>query len=168
MGYTTDFQGRFDLDRPLTPAQVKYLQSFSRTRRMKRDADKVSVLPDADREAVGLPVGLDGAYYVGSQRDYGQNRTADVIDYNSPPTGQPGLWCHWTPTDDGTAIEWDGGEKFYHYVEWIEYLVEHFLKPWGYVVNGQVEWNGEDRDDIGRIVVHDNKVSSQDGEIVYH
>ena len=39
-------------------------------------------------------------------------RGPDVKDYNRPPQGQPGLWCDWTPTDDGSAIRWNGTEKF--------------------------------------------------------
>src|ERR1700679_4010920 len=167
MGYSTDFSGRFELDRPLTPEHKAYLLAFNRTRRMKRDSTKTAFIADAVREAAGLPNGMDGAYFVGSQADFGQEKTPDVVDYNSPPAGQPGLWCQWTPTDDGTAIEWDGGEKFYDYVAWIEYLVSHFLAPWGYNVNGTVEWEGESRGDVGRIVVADNLVTTQKGKITY-
>ena len=90
-----------------------------------------------------------------------------MTDSNKPPTGQPGLWCQWTPNDDGTAIVWDGGEKFYDYVAWLEYLVKNFLKPWGYVLNGTVNWSGEDQGDVGKIVAKDNKVSKVRGKIVY-
>jgi len=167
MGYTTEFTGQFDLDKPLTEAHKAYLQAFNRTRRMKRDASKLANLPDAVRIAAGLPVGDEGGYYVGSLEDYGQNKTADVIDYNRPPNGQPALWCQWTPSEDGNAIQWDEGEKFYSYVEWLKYLIEHFLAPWGYVVNGSVEWEGESRGDIGRILVSNNTVTAQEGKIVY-
>ena len=71
------------------------------------------------------------------------------------------------PNEEGTAIAWDGGEKFYGYVEWIAYLIEHFLEPWGYKVNGTVEWDGEERGDIGRIRVEDNMVSAKEGRVIY-
>lgn len=45
-----------------------------------------------------------------------------------------------------------------NYVEWLEYLIQHFIAPWGYKLNGAVVWHGEDSDDIGRIVVTDNVV----------
>ena len=67
----------------------------------------------------------------------------------------------WT-TGDGRS-----GEKFYDYVGWIEYLIANFLKPWGYVLNGEVEWHGEDGDDRGMIVVKDNVVSIRRGQFVY-
>jgi len=36
MGYTTESEGAFHLDRPLDGEHWKYLMKFSRTRRMKR------------------------------------------------------------------------------------------------------------------------------------
>jgi hypothetical protein len=53
---------------------------------------------------------------------------------------------------------WDGCEKFFMYVEWLEYLIEHFLRPWGYVLSGEVAWFGEDFDDCGDIMVRDNTI----------
>lgn len=163
MGYTTDFSGQFNLDKPLSAEHKAYLDAFNGTRRMKRNAAKLG--PDSLREAAKLPAGKEGGYYVGSTRDYGQGRTPDVIDYNSPPEGQPSLWCQWVPNESGTAIVWDDGENFYSYVEWIQYLIDHFLEPWGYVVNGAVEWVGEDHDDLGRILVTANAVEAQEGKV---
>ncbi len=173
MGYTTDFHGEFTLDRPLTDAQADYLRKFADTRRMERDEVLTERRPDPLREAVGLPVGLEGGYFVNEDGPSGQgkdmfgDRPGDVLDYNIPPKGQPGLWCQWVPNWEGTAIEWDGGEKFYNYTEWLKYLIEHFLKPWGYVLNGSVEWNGEDRGDVGKLVVEDNVLKTLPGSIVY-
>jgi len=63
------------------------------------------------------------------------------------------------PNADGTAIEWNEGEKFYEYIPWIKYLIDNLLKPWGYVLNGTVEWEGEDNSDVGKIIVKDNVVT---------
>jgi hypothetical protein len=79
-----------------------------------------------------------------------------IIDYNQQPSGQPGLWCQWNIV--GNRLKWDGAEKFYHYVEWLEYLIEHFFKRWGYTLNGEVLWEGEWREDMGKIIVKDNVV----------
>ncbi|KKL86082.1 hypothetical protein LCGC14_1948340, partial [marine sediment metagenome] len=70
----------------------------------------------------------------------------------------------WILTGDRQHIEWDGGEKFYGYVEWIEYIIEKILKPRSYVLNGKVEWSGEDEDDFGTILVINNKVEVIEGE----
>ena len=167
MVYTTDFDGKFDLDKPLTDAHHLYLTKFAETRRMKRNAEVAEGLYDPIRKAAGLPIGLQGACFVGTGVDMGQGHDESVLDHNTPPKGQPGLWCQWVPNDAGTAIEWDYSEKFYAYVDWIEYLIYHFLKPWGYVLNGEVEWDGEERGDIGIIIIRDNKVEIKHGKISY-
>ena len=140
---------------------------------MKRKEELTLEREDPIRDAAELPVGYDGAYFVGELGDFGQGighnqkGIPDLVDYNNPPSGQPSLWCQWTPSDDGYSIKWDGGEKFYHYVEWIEYLIEHFLKPWGYTLNGEVEWYGEDANDRGMIVIDNNVVKTKIARIVY-
>lgn len=67
--------------------------------------------------------------------------------------------CQWVPTEDGTGIEWDEGEKFNDYVEVLEHLIEKFLIPWGITVNGKVNYQGDELDDSGTIVVDNNAVS---------
>jgi hypothetical protein len=42
---------------------------------------------------------------------------------------------------------------------WLCYLIDHFLRPWGYVVSGRVEWRGEEWPDVGVLRVRDNEVS---------
>lgn len=194
MGYHTNFDGQFAVTPPLKPEHQAYLEAFNRSRRMKRDAAIAETIPDPVRIAAGLPIGYEGAYFVGTANDnMGQNHDASVLSGNEPPgtpvvppanpanamadwsqryaTGlalkevaldlglaQPGLWCQWRPNDTGTAIEWDEGEKFYDYIEWIEYLVAHFLAPWGYRLEGEVYWDGEETDDRGIIRIKDNVV----------
>lgn len=166
MGYYTDFSGKFNLNKPLAENHAAYLRKFSETRRMKRDVSILGNMPDPVRESVGLSVGYDGGYFVGGSGYAGQERDASILEYNHPPAGQPGLWCQWVPNGDGSAIVWDDGEKFYDYVEWIEYLVEHFLKPWGYVLNGKVKWYGESDNDRGLIEIIDNVVKTKIGTVV--
>lgn len=165
MGYTTEFSGEFKLDKPLTVAQVAYLKRFADTRRMKRDAEKTAQRDDPARKRVELDVGPDGAYFVGATGFAGQEHDDDVVEYNSPPTGQPGLWCQWIPAEDGEIIEWDGGEKFYEYVAWIEYIIKHFLTPWGRKLTGRVSWVGEEPEDRGVILITDNEVQLADDVI---
>jgi hypothetical protein len=160
VGYTTSFHGHFSLDKPLAAEHKVYLEAFSDTRRMKRNSAKTEKMKDKRRKDAALPIGIDGGFYVGDQEDFGQSKTSDVLDYNSPPAGQPGLWCQWVPTEDGMGMEWNQSEKFYHYTEWLTYLIDNFLKPWGYVVNGNVSWTGEDSDDLGRIWVKNNVVKA--------
>ena len=46
-------------------------------------------------------------------------------------------------------------------------LIEHFFKRWGYTLNGEVEWEGEDSEDRGMIRVVDNVVSIGRAKITY-
>lgn len=149
MGYTTDFHGTFRLNKRLTPKLHEYLKKFANTRRMARKLPK--------------KYGVEGEFYVDGGGMCGQDHEPSIIDYNHPPSTQPGLWCQWVPTDDGMGIEWDGGEKFYNYVEWLQYIVSNFLEPKGYILNGSVEWQGEDRGDVGIIEVRDNIITAHDG-----
>ena len=180
MGYHTDFHGQFDVTPVLKPEHAAYLRQFSETRRMKRNAALAAMMPDPLRLAVGLPIGDEGAFYVGSESVHGEAPDASVIDHNQAPglpsygkpldfdawsrqkeeaiasNAQPGLWCQWVPNEDGTAIEWDQGEKFYEYVAWLRYLVVNFLLPWGYTLSGEVGWSGASSDDHGVIYVRTN------------
>ncbi len=160
MGYTTEFDGRFNLDKPLTVPQFNYLKAFNETRHMRRNADALMLTPDPLRVKVGLPLGNEGEYYVADE-------SQAVLVIIQTPTTQPGLWCKWVPTEDGEGIEWDNNEKFYDYIEWLEYIIENFLKPWGLTLSGTVTWEGESNSDIGKIVVTDNKVASKKVKITY-
>lgn len=159
MGYTTEFEGEFKLDRPLEKHHAAYLMKFADTRRMKRDPRMAAKLPDPVREAVGLELGIEAEFFVGGAGDFGQARDESILNYNIEPYTQPGLWCKWEPNDDGTAIRWNGVEKFYNYIDWLQYLITNFLKPWGYELNGEVTWQGEDPTDSGTITVKQNKIS---------
>ena len=143
MGYSTDFSGQFTLDRKLDDETFDLLNGLASTRRMKRNVDS--------------KYGVDGEFYIG-KGDFGQDEEDNIVDYNTPPRTQPSLWLQWIPTDDREHIEWDGNEKFYSYVEWIEYIINKVLKPKGYVLNGVVEWGGEERSDVGEITITDNVV----------
>ena len=149
MGYTTEFYGQIEITPPLNEQEIKFLTKFSETRRMNR---------------------TKGPYYVDGNGFAGQDHESDIVDYNEPPQGQPGLWCQWVPTEDGQYIEWDGAEKFYDSEEWMTYLIEHFIgdKPkakkelpflQGHTCNGRILAQGEDMLDRWELFVTNNKVT---------
>jgi hypothetical protein len=184
VGYTTYFSGEVTIEPPLNEQETAYLLRFAESRRMLR---------------------TQGPYYADRGDDWGQTGEG-ILDYNEPPQGQPGVWCQWVPTEDGSAIRWDEGEKFYDSAEWMAYVIDTFLKPgatvqeelralsaaggttvpalpqerdgWVYppefaaftfdhIVNGAIDADGEDSDDIWRLVVRDNVVSIQFGQITF-
>ncbi|MFI8460792.1 hypothetical protein [Kitasatospora sp. NPDC085464] len=152
MGYTTEFTGRIAVEPPLNEQEIGYLRRFAGTRRMDRD---------------------NGPYFVDGTGYAGQGHDADIREFNTPPAGQPGLWCSWEPTDDGAAIEWNRQEKFYASAEWMRYLVDHFLKPgahaqgepgfeeftFDHVLNGVIDAQGEESWDTWQLMVRDNEVT---------
>ena len=73
---------------------------------------------------------------------------------------RPPIYCQWKPTTDGSGIEWDGNEKFYAWREWLQYIVAHFLQPWGYELSGEVRWRGESEDDAGTIYAKANQIEA--------
>jgi hypothetical protein len=161
MGYTTYFTGSVSVEPPLNEKEISYLKKFNESRRMDRK---------------------NGPYFVEGSGFMGQGRDNDIRDHNRPPEGQPGLWCQWVPTEDGTAIEWDEGEKFYSAGEWMLYIIEHFIGDdpiakqvdpenfgflQGHKVNGEILAEGEEQGDIWKIVVDDNAVTELEAKIVW-
>lgn len=157
MGYTTKFHGTVDVMPPLNQQEIEYLTKFADTRRMNR---------------------TKGPYYVEGGDFRGQAHDVDIITYNQPPKCQPGLWCQWIPTSDGTKIVWDENEKFYRSAEWMQYLIDHFIGSdpiakhvdenlsflQSHVVHGIIEAQGEDQEDHWFLVVENNVVRVIDVE----
>ncbi len=160
MGYTTDFEGRIEIEPALNEIEITYLNRFSETRRMDREK---------------------GPYFVGGDGYAGQGDGPDeVYNHNNPHHSQPGLWCQWVPTDDGTALVWNGHEKFYEAAEWMQYLMDHFVGYTpaaitelreltdvgdflqGHTCNGAIAAQGEDPSDVWLLIVKDNQVFVQD------
>jgi hypothetical protein len=158
MGYTTEFSGSVSINPPLNEAEIAFLNKFAEVRHMDR---------------------IKGPYFVDGSDSFGQGHDGDIRDYNRPGIGQPGLWCQWIPTEDGTEIEWDGGEKFYEATAWMEYIIDHFLSPTAvakdklpflqanHTVNGEIDADGEDSGDVWKLVVKNNKVTEKRGRVVY-
>jgi hypothetical protein len=173
MGYTTDFEGSVAVVPELNADEVSFLKDFAQTRRVQRTGGP-------------LYVGHDVPGYID---DYGQGQGTDTVtDGNRPPAGQPGLWCQWVPNDDGSEIEWDGGEKFYESAAWMKYIVENLLAPSArpfilahlsedprlasftanHHVTGSIFAQGEDPSDRWVLVVTDNVVKVGNAVITYH
>ena len=161
MGYNTDFCGRFELDKPLTKEHAQMLLDFSKTRHYKRDPEIVKQLdPDWKKHILAHGVeddlGPDGVFYLSPDRSDSYSthaRTTRHTDYNAVAESAPGLWCQWIPTRDNIGIEWDYGEKFYDYEEWINWLIKNFFRPNGYTLSGRVSFCGESFEDVGLLYV---------------
>jgi len=156
MGYTTEFRGEFNLNfSALTEEQenitIKLINGLANTRRMKRDLSKIEdILPQPVRK-----YGTEGEFYYDTSdaSDMGQIKDTSILEYNQPPSTQPGLWLQWIIGPNNNTLEWDGNEKFYYYAEWLEYLIEKIFKPGKILISGSVDYRGEDWDDHGTITI---------------
>lgn len=156
MGYKIYFDGAIGLVPTLSIAHRNYLREFSDTYRktLPRCDER---LPDTLRNAVGLPFGEDGEYCC--------LRTSH--GWAPPPASQPSNHCVWAPGSEGsTLVSADDPEYSAYAAEWMEYVMEHFITPWGYAGNGSVKWQGDDAYDKGVIIVKDNIVSVILGDVV--
>ena len=162
MGYNTDFTGQVTISPTLNPHEIDYLQRFAATRHVHR---------------------RKGPYVVEGAGSAEESLDSGVISDSQPTRGLLNPWCKWEPTADGTAITWNGEEKFYDAEHWLAYLVDTFLKPdavvarerdspvpdrvypaalaeftFDHVVTGLIEAEGEEPDDRWRIEVRENTV----------
>lgn len=191
MGYYTTFHGTLEITPPLQPHHKAYLERWFEMPHYRHDETALAKIPDPQREAVGLPVGPQGAFsVVVNQPD--DHWTRDGISIEPPkvgaraglrmkdgpktPDGMPNqsTWCPWNVVDDepnATTLQIGEGSgdsrKAYGFQDWLVYCLDKFFVPWGYKVNGAVQWEGEEREDIGEIVAKDNHVTFYDGKIVY-
>lgn len=108
MGVSTTYIGHIEIDPPLNRAERDYLLAFAASRRSWRQA---------------------GAYAVTPQEPHTGNSDAATRRYNMMAKGQPSLWCQWVPCPKGCCLSWDGHEKFYAGASWLQYLMDHFLRP---------------------------------------
>jgi len=158
MGYTTDFFGKFKLSKPLTQDQNDYLIAYSETRHFKRNVMRLNMPHLMSR--LNIDFGKDGEFYITKTPKYEsfaqEYKVSSTIDYNEPPGDCPGLWCNWIPSENGSSIEWNQAEKFYNYTEWLNFIIEKFLIPWGIDISGYVEFQGEDDDDRGFLRIKNN------------
>lgn len=170
MGYTTDFNGAFEITGKMPRNFIEYVNRFSSTRRMKRNPEKIKeIFPDWKELCFNGELGKEGEYFARNSRCYGQEDDVSIVDYNRSADTQPGLWCQWIITTNEDFkdkeiqeftgyLEWDGGEKFYEYDKWLKYLIENFFIPMGFELNGAVRCVGEDSSDATYIVVSHNEL----------
>ena len=70
----------------------------------------------------------------------------------------PSIWNQWIINDSYStqSLVWDGNEKFYNYIGWLDYIIRNYMIPNDIYLNGRIQWIGEDKNDIGVIYSDDN------------
>ncbi|KAJ3371263.1 hypothetical protein GGF31_003442 [Allomyces arbusculus] len=154
-GYTTVFDGRVEISPPLSATMRAYLSKFCDMKHVRRDQFKALCARDTLRHDVGLPhVGLHGEYFTGDDR-------YSIIMPEERCVTQPSFFCDWRPTSDGTALVWNRAENSQEMAAWLKYLIDEFLEPNNYTLDGVVKYAGEHKRDCGIIVVKNNDIVVQ-------
>lgn len=117
---------------------------------------------------MGYTTTFDGHFKFSRQLTLDEKNEIDRIhDDRHQNEGTPSTYCQWVADKQGYYLQWDGGEKFYEYTEWLEWLIENKFNKWNIVLNGRAKWNGEEHDDIGILVVKDNVVTANKAIVTY-
>lgn len=87
-----------------------------------------------------------------------------LLEFNEDPENipapHPSSYMQWVPGKNLDSIGWDGGEKFYDYAEWLQWLVG-WLAARGIESVGILSWSGEQAGDTGTLTVFDGRVESR-------
>ena len=107
MGLHTSYLGHIRIAPALSPDEIEFVRRFNETRHCGEDSAPLrTVQHPAENESTG-----------------------DVGAYNRAAPGMPGLWCPWTCCAAGCCLHWDGVEKPDSPQQWLEYLIDRFLRP---------------------------------------
>lgn len=160
MDYYIETNGTLKLKKPLTKTHATYLYEFSCAQRQARDVRKLERVADPVRAAVGLPLGTWGNYCVLGEMAMQKTPSLyeSIIHANIPPLDQPSSWCNWIPIDCGREIRLCNLDCSGKPVEWLQYILKHFLTPWGYELNGQLSWQDESSREKSVIKVSNNRI----------
>src|SRR5690606_23297660 len=105
---------------------------------------------------------------------------------NDPQHGKPAIWCNWIADEDG-ELSWNEEESTYGHDQWLVWLIQHLFGPEArafvdehldddprlqhftcdHTVNGEVDAQGEDPDDMWQIKVVDNDVRVLEASVTY-
>lgn len=174
MGYSTDYYGSFKIEPALSAEEVEKLNAWLTCRHTQLDMKKIRMIDaEADEHTIdGKRLGQNGwnwiKSFVDSDGDKWEPIRELVIDYNecSP---LPSLWSDLEVNIDAagdTWLSWNGSEKTYCMKEWLQLLIDVVFAPNGYKLNGRFDWEGEDRFDVGAIIIEDNNITI--GEHYYY
>jgi len=128
-------------------------------RRRVPSAERKLILQCRRKESdMGYTTEFDGEFRLNKPLDDDTFYALEDLDGSYSNGELPDSYCQWKVGADWQSIKWDGGEKFYYYIEWIRAINRQYLLPKKYILNGEVLFQGESVKDCGRIVANDGKI----------
>jgi hypothetical protein len=91
------------------------------------------------------------------ERIESQFEPIEAVDGIEPPAN---YGCDWQLQEDGETIEHNGREKFYEWLEWARFL-QALLRKRGYIMTGEVDWQGEETGDRGTMIAVDGQITTR-------
>ncbi len=111
--------------------------------------------------------------YFNGKFTLGTEAPQDVVDHVNQiengqfeTTGSPDSHSGWFMPDASTLMMRDGG-KYYDYTDWLRWLVDIIFKPFELTMVGEIEWDGEEPGDIGKIRIDGYDVTVLQGRVTY-
>lgn len=158
MGYNTNIIGHIEVQPPLSVVEQRYLTAFGQVRHIERPGGPYEVDPNPAASR-------------------GRDPALSTEAYNAIASGKPNYWCDWAPCWEGCCLVHSGKEKSYSMRDWLEYLIEHFLRPgakgeasgshwlegfsFDHVLNGIVACCRNDTRELWLIRLEDNEVQEE-------
>ncbi len=164
MGFSTKYLGRLEIQPPLNDSEADWLRAFAAIdRRHYTEPYEVAMNPRA----------LEFDRLKQRQADRGSS-CGDAFTSLAPRDGTPYPHLDWAPCYEGCCLTWDGTEKSRMAEEWLQYLIDHFLRPGAYarldgrpefehftfdhVVNGTIAAERDDTRELFLILCEDNTI----------
>ena len=123
---------------------LTYINKYSEFQHVKRDVDFIKendvLWPE---HCLGLGLGDDGCFYVGSPRDP-EILNKSICSPRMVSDAMPSMWCPWyvdLVTGEVSYLDRTGKDTEKSAMEWLMFIHEHFLAPNKLSLSGSVEFS---------------------------
>lgn len=142
----TTFKNPDGTDNDATP-YARYLGMFCEVPHWKRNEATCRLIKDPFRDAIGLPPGKYGEFVIGTKK------FDSSVSSKRPYKHHPSEFVPFAVNLDSEfkmTLNMVGSPRPSVLAKWTSYLLEKFIGPWGYNMNGYISWD----DDVTTGYVH--------------
>jgi len=164
MGYSTDYYGEARIVPGISSEDEKIINEWLNQRHVICNPERIEREYGNLRTVDYAPLGEGAWNWVPSPQSLAPSYMFDnpdvsqfVVDHNEPPFDCPSLWSD-LRIENGCLV-WTGTEKTYAFVDWLIFIQRNILDSLGCRLEGQFDFQGEDKDDCGRFYVSGDQVT---------